>query len=294
MNLSVVVPAFNEEDAIEPCLEALVSQRELPHEIIVVDNASTDGTAAAVSRFRERSPVPIKLVHEPAPGVAAARNRGFAEVTGEIIARIDADTRVEPEWSSAIVDFFAGKGAGFDAAVGPISKYDAPLRGLDRAGMALITRVATMRGSENTEVRRVNSLVGSNMAITPQAWRDIKDDVSLSREKWDDTDVSLLLGKAGKQIAFVPGMRAGISGRRGRTSRQAFWRYSASLPRTLRMHGRLWEARASWITVWIMRTMYLLVWVPNRAYDPETERYSWSRLRTGSEHRAHPGGDAAR
>ncbi|WP_278314501.1 glycosyltransferase family 2 protein [Lolliginicoccus levis] len=290
MKLSVVVPAFNEEDAIKPCLEALVSQREVPHEIIVVDNASTDGTAAAVSSFQKTSSVPIKLVHEPVPGVAAARNRGFTEATGEIIARIDADTRVEPEWSSAIVEFFAGEGAGFDAVVGPIDKYDAPLRGLDRAGMAVITRIATMRGGAEPQVRQVSSLIGCNMAITPQAWREIKDDVSLSREKWDDTDVSLLLGKTGKRIAFVPGMRAGISGRRGRTSRKAFWRYSASLPRTLHMHGRHWEARASWITVWIIRTMYLLVWIPNRAYDPATEQYSWSRLRAGSEHRAHPGG----
>ncbi|WP_278314502.1 glycosyltransferase [Lolliginicoccus levis] len=290
MDVSVVIPAFNEQDSIEPCLRALIDNGPAIAEIIVVDNNSTDATANIVGRIADGEPR-IRLVHETTPGTAAARNRGFAEASGDIIARIDADTRVEEGWARAIVEFFAGEGVGFDAAVGAIEKYDAPLRGINRAGMALIARVSTTRSEPGSDIREVNNVVGSNMAIAQEAWDTIKAQVSHAPGIWEDVDVSLLLGATGQRIAYLPGMRAGVSGRRGRTSRQAFWRYSASLPRTLHLHGRHWEARASWITVGIMRAFYVLAWVPNRAYDPDSGRYSWSRLRTGSEHRAHPGGE---
>jgi glycosyltransferase involved in cell wall biosynthesis len=51
MKISLVIPAKNEKTLIGPCLEAILAQTEYPNEVIVVDNASTDGTRAVVESF---------------------------------------------------------------------------------------------------------------------------------------------------------------------------------------------------------------------------------------------------
>src|SRR5690625_5043585 len=108
LRLSVVVPAYNEEENIVACLHALEQQIVPVHEIIVVDNRSTDRTAALVTEFQREYPhVPLTLLaqHE-VQGLIPTRNAGFACVTGDIIGRIDADSRVLPHWSAAVVAAF--------------------------------------------------------------------------------------------------------------------------------------------------------------------------------------------
>ncbi|MBL0059606.1 MAG: glycosyltransferase [Elusimicrobia bacterium] len=93
--LSVVVPAFNEEgylgpllDSLERARERLARERGKTAEVIVVDNASTDGTAA-LARARG-----ARVVFEPHRQIAAARNAGVRAAVGEIVATCDADNVV--------------------------------------------------------------------------------------------------------------------------------------------------------------------------------------------------------
>ena len=91
--ISVVVPAFNEEKLLPACLDSLFAQEyEGELEILVVDNASTDGTAGVARRYGAR------VVEEPRRGYSNALMRGFAAARGEIIACTDADTVVPPDW----------------------------------------------------------------------------------------------------------------------------------------------------------------------------------------------------
>jgi len=101
--ISVVVPAYNEERYLPACLEALQNQTLRPedYEVIVVDNTSTDATAAIARRHGAR------VVWEPVKGFATARQRGFEEARGEIIASTDADTVVPPLWLERIAGHFA-------------------------------------------------------------------------------------------------------------------------------------------------------------------------------------------
>ncbi len=98
LSVSVVVPAYNEEALLSDTLDALLAQDyQGPLQIIVVDNASTDGTGRIA---RERS---VTVVTEPDRGYCNALVAGFAAATGDIVACTDADTIVPPDWISRFV-----------------------------------------------------------------------------------------------------------------------------------------------------------------------------------------------
>ncbi len=107
--ISVVIPVYNEESAIEGCLRAFVHQSYRgPFELIVVDNGSTDGSVARVRSFAQAHPKLNMSVLECAQrGVAAASQRGFEAAQFSLIARTDADTIADSGWLEAIVHGFA-------------------------------------------------------------------------------------------------------------------------------------------------------------------------------------------
>jgi glycosyltransferase involved in cell wall biosynthesis len=92
--VSVIVPVRNGEATIGDCLRSIlaVSSRSDPPEVIVVDNGSSDSTAAIAQTF------PVKYVTEPARGPSCARNRGIAVSRGELLAFIDADCIATGGW----------------------------------------------------------------------------------------------------------------------------------------------------------------------------------------------------
>src|SRR3982750_2034115 len=90
--MSVVVPAYNEEEAIGTTLAALserLGARGLPYEILVVDNASTDGTAGVVGRFADGDKVRL-LVNDVNRGKGYSVRRGMLEAPGRLRLRCDA------------------------------------------------------------------------------------------------------------------------------------------------------------------------------------------------------------
>ena len=94
---SVVVPAFNEADELPGALKALRQQDFAgPYEVIVVDNGSTDATAAVAAGFD------VRVVTELQPGVCAARQTGTRLARGEIVVSTDADSRTPPDWLTRI------------------------------------------------------------------------------------------------------------------------------------------------------------------------------------------------
>ena len=91
LRLSVIVPVYNDQDALARCLGALTASCPPGVEIIVVDDASTDESAAVAGRLASR------LVRLPAnAGPAAARNYGARHARGEILLFVDSDVIVAP------------------------------------------------------------------------------------------------------------------------------------------------------------------------------------------------------
>lgn len=94
--ISVVIAAFNEEKYLPNLLQSLSRQTRKPDEIIVVDNNSTDQTAALAKTFG------AKIVRETTPGYVHALNKGLQSAKGEILAVTDADTILPAHWVEAI------------------------------------------------------------------------------------------------------------------------------------------------------------------------------------------------
>jgi glycosyltransferase involved in cell wall biosynthesis len=92
MKISVVIPSHGAAAWIRRAVDSALAQTYAAHEIIVVDDGSTDDTAAIVASYGDR----VRLILQVHAGVSAARNRGVAAATGEWLAFLDADDAFRP------------------------------------------------------------------------------------------------------------------------------------------------------------------------------------------------------
>lgn len=108
--ISVIIPVYNMEDTVEKCIESVRNQTWRDLEIIVVDDGSTDGTAALCDRAAAED-ARVKVIHRENGGVSAARNTGLAAATGEYIAWLDSDDWMVPEAMQRLMEAIDGSGA---------------------------------------------------------------------------------------------------------------------------------------------------------------------------------------
>lgn len=96
MEISVIIPTYNNRSVLERAIEALLAQTfpRDQYEIVVVDDGSTDGTAGMIERLR--GPVPIQYLAQPNSGRAAARNAGARAARGRILVFLDSDFWATP------------------------------------------------------------------------------------------------------------------------------------------------------------------------------------------------------
>lgn len=257
LRLSVVVPAYNEELQIVACLHALEQQIVPVHEVIVVDNRSTDRTAALVAEFQRDYPhVPLILLEQhEVQGLIPTRNAGFARVSGDIIGRIDADSRVLPHWSAAVVATFAASDV--SAVTGPVSYYDMPLERLNGKVDHYTRRVLLSLGKE------YHFLFGSNMALRTSAWEAIREAASRDEEDLlhEDIDIAMTLQRHGFRVGYEKYMAAAISSRRIDTPKNDFYHYVGRFGRTYDAHGvKKWHLQAPPAVLkasyWPLRTVH--------------------------------------
>jgi len=92
--VSILIPAYNAQDWIAESLQSAVNQTWDPKEIIVVDDGSTDRTAAVANRFASQG---VTVVTQKNQGAAAARNKAFSLCRGDYIQWLDADDLLSPD-----------------------------------------------------------------------------------------------------------------------------------------------------------------------------------------------------
>ena len=119
LKISLIIPAHNEEKYLGSCLEhALKNSAGTFFEIIVVNNASTDKTSEIALSFPG-----VKVVYEKNKGLTHARQRGYLEAKGDILAYVDADTRIPKGYFEKLVKEFE-KNENLACFSGPHEYYD--------------------------------------------------------------------------------------------------------------------------------------------------------------------------
>jgi glycosyltransferase involved in cell wall biosynthesis len=101
--VSVVIAAYNAREYIGRTLASVESQTRAPDEVVVIDDGSTDNTAHCVEEFKRQSSLNIILERQANKGLAATRNVGVRRSSGDLIAFIDADDVMYPEFLEATV-----------------------------------------------------------------------------------------------------------------------------------------------------------------------------------------------
>lgn len=90
--ISVVIPAYNCAPYLPAALDSVLAQTLAAHEVLVIDDGSTDDTPAVLARYAGR----VTVVRQPNAGETAARNRALEVATGELVAVLDADDVAAP------------------------------------------------------------------------------------------------------------------------------------------------------------------------------------------------------
>ncbi|GMA94614.1 glycosyl hydrolase [Pseudolysinimonas kribbensis] len=204
--VSVVIPVRDDADFLERCLEALDRQTVAPDEIVVVDNRSSDRTPTIARRRR------VRLLEEPMLGIPPAASAGYDAASGEIIARLDADSVPPPGWTARIHAAWDAE-PGLDAITGP-GRLDSVPR--------LLRPIATllyMRSYFALSVVLLGrpALFGSNFAMTRDVWASARSRVHRTDPRvHDDLDLSFALPR-GSRVRYEPGLALHISSRPLRT-----------------------------------------------------------------------------
>ncbi|NLF05814.1 MAG: glycosyltransferase family 2 protein, partial [Actinomycetales bacterium] len=179
MKLAVVVPAFDEEAGIGATLEALAAQEDRDFDLVVVDNASRDGTARVVLEAAERwGEGRWRLVREELKGTGAAADTGMrAAIAGGAthLARTDADCLPPPDWTRRVREAFA---TGDELVAGRLVPRhdDVPVSrvrdGVLRAAVGIASTFGKFRpGNRDPEYLGPYVMTpGCNMAITAELY----------------------------------------------------------------------------------------------------------------------------
>ena len=197
--VTVVVPAYNEQECITNTLLSL-ARSDHPIEVIVVDDGSSDDTAAIV----EELDLPmVRLIRQPNGGKPAALNTGVAAASHDLIVMMDGDTVFEPATVRELVQPFADPRVGAVAGNAKVGNRDSLIGAwqhleyvmgfnLDRRMYDVLNCMPTIPGA-----------VGAFRRTALQQAGGVSDDTLA-----EDTDVTMALHRAGWKVVYAEGARA--------------------------------------------------------------------------------------
>ena len=170
MAVSVVIPAYNAAALIGDTIASVLAQSRGSFEIVVVDDGSTDDTAAVVEAIGDPR---IRLVRQENRGIAGARRTGTEHATFDLICYLDADDRLTPTALSTLEDALAARP---DAVLvyGENVRIDLSGRPLTQAGSlkARLRGLGARRhpsGNVTAAFLRENHLVNGGVALVRKA-----------------------------------------------------------------------------------------------------------------------------
>jgi GT2 family glycosyltransferase len=256
--VSVVVCSHNGERTLADCLEGLLELEYPDFEVIVVDDGSTDSTAAIA---REYGFLPITTENL---GLSNARNVGMQAATGEIVAYIDDDARPDPHWLTYLAATFLGTE---HAGVGGPN--------ITHPGDGSIAECVGKSPGNPTHVLlsdlEAEHIPGCNMAFRRAHLKEIGGFDTRFRVAGDDVDVCWRLRRRGWSLGFSP---AAVVWHHRRSSVRAYWKQQRGYAKAEALLKEKWPEKynATGHLVWAGRVyhegiMQTLAWSRGRIYQ---------------------------
>jgi glycosyltransferase involved in cell wall biosynthesis len=203
--ISVVVCTYNRAGPLQRFLARIgelgTPRHDLPWELVIIDNNSSDGTRDVVESMRAQLPVPIAYHFEPRQGLSHARNAALKTARYDILAFTDDDCLFGSDWLQSIAREFAA-----DANL-------AILGGRVEAAPGLPVELSTRRGRERVEVKTLTdirrNLIGCNMALKRSQLKDVGPfDTRLGAgtpcKAGEDSDYIYRALRGGRRIIYSP------------------------------------------------------------------------------------------
>lgn len=225
--ISVVVCSFNGARTIRDTLEALRKLDYPQFEVIVVDDGSTDATAAIAEEFG------FQVVRTENRGLSAARNTGLAAATGELVAYLDDDAFPDPHWLTYLAETFQASdyvGVGGPNVPPP---GDGPIADC----------VANAPGGPAHVLisdREAEHVPGCNMAFRRSCLLAIGGFDECFRAAGDDVDICWRIRERGWTLGFSP---AALVWHHRRNSVRAYWRQQVGYGKAEALLERKWPRR---------------------------------------------------
>jgi len=201
--ISIVVPVLNEEASLERLTRSLLDQ-DYPHdkyEILMADGGSTDRSLEIVRRADPQAR--IRILHNPGRTAPAALNVAIAGARGEIVTRVDAHSRVAPDYLTRIVEVM--RETGESVVGGPVlMEADTPFR------RALVEALYSPVGVGSVPYRTLRRRAFVESLQTGSFRREVLDRVGPFDENLavvEDLDMNTRIRKAGYRLLLDPSIR---------------------------------------------------------------------------------------
>jgi len=207
--VSVVVCAYNAADTLEDNLRSLERLTYPDYEIVLVNDGSKDRTGEIARSFPT-----VRVIDTPNQGLSAARNVGLAEATGEIVAYTDADTRVDRDWLTHLVQPFLTSNVVGSGGPNVVPADDPPIA-------QCIARAPGGPTHVLLDDRIAEHVPGCNMAFRRDALLAIGGFNPIYLRAGDDVDVCWRLQARGGKIGFAS---AALVWHHHRASIKAYWK----------------------------------------------------------------------
>ncbi len=193
MKASVIIPVHNGEKTIADCLRSILSQKtNFPFEVIVVNDGSTDNTAAIAKQFKK-----TRLVSQKRQGPAVARNNGARIAEGNVIVFVDSDCVAAADWLQEMVSPLQST-----EIAGVQGRYKSKQRQLIAR---LVQLEIEQRHDKMAESKFIDFMGSYSAAYRKSVFREMQGfDTSFPMASGEDTDLSFRINKKGHKLFFNP------------------------------------------------------------------------------------------
>jgi glycosyltransferase involved in cell wall biosynthesis len=207
---SIIIPCWNQQEFTRHCLRALFRHTPPPWELIVIDNGSTDGTAAYLQGVQDTAPVPVTIIANQANrGFPAAVNQGLKAARGEFLVLLNNDAVVTDAWLQHLIALTRMKPQGKPVGLaGPMSNYVSPPQLVEhppyRDLQALEAFARSWREKHRGQCVSVPKLSGFCLLLTRAVYDAIGGlDERFGLGMFDDDDLAVRARQAGFELALA-------------------------------------------------------------------------------------------